>query len=212
LPKLPDPPPLYRLAAITPEIQALPAGTRVWRVYFRGGRYPTHWDGFRDFGPTTARFDHHLPDGTGNPVPQDRAIQYAALDGVTPLAEVFQDTRTIDRIAKTPWLVAYDTLEELVLLDLTGTFPTRAGASMLINCGARAKARSWSQAFYAAYPQIQGLYYGSCMFANSPSLALYDRARSAAIPAHPVFHRALSDRALRLLLRDAAARMGYLLF
>jgi len=211
LPKLPHPPPRHRLETITPDILTLPAGSRVWRVYFRGGRYPSRWDGFRDFGPTTARFDHHLPDAAGNPAVQDRAIHYAALDGVTPLAEVFQDARTIDRMAKTPWLVAYDTLEELALLDLTGVFPTRAGASMLINCGARAKARVWSQAFYAAYPRIHGLYYGSCMYANNPSLALYDRAR-ARIPQHPVFHRALSDRALRLLLRDAAARIGYLLF
>ena len=142
---------------------------------------------------------------------QQRMIQYAALDGVTPLAEVFQDTRTIDRRAKMPWMVAYDSVDDLTLLDLTGSYPTRVGASMLINCGARVKARSWSQAFYEAYPDIQGLYYGSCMYANSPSLALYERARGA-IPVHPQFHRALSDRALRLLLRDAAARIGYLLF
>lgn len=164
----------------------------------------------RAFGPTTARFDHHLPDPAGEPWDQTRAIQYVALDGLTPLAEVFQDTRVIDRTARSSWLVAYELAEDLALLDLTGTYPTRAGASMLINCGSRPRARAWSRAFYDAYPPIQGLYYGSCLHKNSPSIALYERA-AGAIPAHPSLHRALSDKALRLTLRNAAATLNYLL-
>jgi hypothetical protein len=164
----------------------------------------------RTFGPTTARFDHHLPDTEGEPRVQTRAIQYLALDGITPLAEVFQDTRVIDRAARSPWLVAYELDADLRLLDLTGTYPTRAGASMLINCGSRPRARAWSRAFYEAYPQIQGLDYASCMHENRASLALYERA-AGAIPAHPSFHRALSDQALRLMLRNAAVKLNYLL-
>jgi hypothetical protein len=133
-----------------------------------------------------------------------------ALDGITPLAEVFQDTRVIDRAARSPWLVAYELDADLALLDLTGTYPTRAGASMLINCGSRPRARAWSRAFYEAYPKIQGLHYASCMHENRPSLALYERAE-AAIPAQPSFHRALSDQALRLMLRNAAVKLNYLL-
>ena len=56
----------------------------------------------RTFGPTTARFDHQLPDVAGNSGEQMRAIQYLTLDGITPLAEVFQDTRVIDRAARSP--------------------------------------------------------------------------------------------------------------
>lgn len=164
----------------------------------------------RAFGPTTARFDHQLPDAAGQPWEQDRAIQYLALDGITPLAEVFQDTRVIDRIARSPWLVSYALADDLDLLDLAGSYPTRAGASMLINCGSRLRARNWSRAFYEAYPQIQGLYYASCMHRNSPSLALYERG-AGAIPAHPAFHRALADKALRMTLRNAAAQINYLL-
>jgi hypothetical protein len=210
MPKFPNPPPPGALAEIEPEIQRLTAGTRVWRIYTRGGQYPGRWNRMRSFGPTTARFDHQIPDAAGNPAEQGRAIQYLALDGITPLAEVFQDTRVIDRAARSPWLVAYELSEDLTLLDLTGTYPTRAGASMLINCGSRPRARAWSRAFYEAYPRIQGLYYASCMHENRPSLALYERA-AGAIPARPSFHRALSDQALRLTLRNAAVRLNYFL-
>jgi hypothetical protein len=210
LPKFPNPPAAETLAGIVPDLHRLPVGTFLWRVYFRGGPYPGRWDLFRGFGPTTARFDHHRPDPDGRPQAQDRAIQYAALDGITPLAEVFQDTRVIDRQARRPWLVAYALTAELTLLDLTGAYPTRAGASMLINCGSRPRARAWSRAFYAAYPRIHGLYYGSCLHANRPSLALYQRAQGA-VPASPLLHRALSDAALKLTLRNAAAQLGYML-
>ncbi|MEA3278369.1 MAG: hypothetical protein U9Q81_24360 [Pseudomonadota bacterium] len=49
------------------------------------------------------------------------------------------------------------------------------------------------------------------MHKNSPTIALYERA-AGAIPTHPAFHRALSDKALRLTLRNAAVTLNYLLF
>jgi len=210
LPKFPQPPALQTLRQVQPELRRLPAGTHLWRVYFRGGPTPGRWDLFRDFGPTSARFDHQLPDADGRPIHQDRAIHYAALDGITPLAEVFQDTRVIDRHARHPWLVAYALAADLSLLDLTGVFPTRAGASMLINSGSRPRARAWSRAFHAAYPEIQGLFYASSMHGNRPSLALYERARPA-LPGSPLLHRALADAALKLTLRQAAVSLSYLL-
>jgi len=166
VPKFPPPPLVEMLRLVQPELRRLPAGTVLWRVYFRGGPHAGRWDLFRDFGPTSARFDHQLPDPEGQPAIQDRAIHYAARDGLTPLAEVFQDTRVIDRQAHQPWLAAYALAAELTLLDLTGVYPTRAGASMLISSGSRPRARAWSRAFYAAYPEIQGLYYGSSIPRN----------------------------------------------
>jgi len=47
---------------------------------------------------------------------------------------------------------------------------------MLINSGSRPRARAWSRAFYAAYPEIQGIFHASSMHGNRPSLALYERA------------------------------------
>jgi hypothetical protein len=199
--KFPEPPaPLATPAATT----KLASATRLWRVYFTGGAHPVAWDEFRFFGPTNARFDHHdLP-----PRVQTRGILYAAREPTTCLAEAFQATRVIHRARRAPWLVAFDLSRAVSLLDLTGTWPTRAGASMAIGSGQRPRARRWSRAIHAAYPAVEGLLYGSSMHANAPSVALYERARTA-MPAAPVFHRALSDGALLPRLDAAAARLGY---
>jgi hypothetical protein len=127
---------------------------------------------------------------------------------MTCIAEFFQATRTIDRHANTPWLVAFEIRRALPLLDLTGAWPTRAGASMAINTGPRPRARRWSLAIYVAYRRIAGLLYASSMHANKRSVALYERA-GMSLPIAPSFHRALSDRALLPRLNRAATTLGY---
>jgi hypothetical protein len=199
--KLPEPP--HRLT-IPAALRVLPAGTTVWRVYFAAGPHPTTWGDFRWFGPANARFDHH----DGPPHVQRKGIWYGAMEPITCLAEVFQSTRTIDRSANAPWLVAFTTTRALQLLDLTGTWPTRAGASMAIHSGPRPRARRWSRAIYDAYAHVEGLWYASSMHAHRASLALYERAK-AAIPGAPLFHRALSDPALLSRLNTAATTLGY---
>ena len=94
------------------------------------------------------------------------------------------------------------------LLDLTGSWPTRAGASMAINSGPRPRARRWSQAIYAAYPAVEGLYYASSLDANRPAVVLYERAASA-LPRRPTFHRALADPTLAAAIVRAARRFNY---
>ena len=208
--KFPEPPAPDRLARIPPERIVLEQDTLLWRVYFRGGPFPGVWNALRDFGPTTARLDHHLMDTEGKSHRQTRRILYAALDGVTCLAEVFQRTRLIDRHARDPWLVGFAQACPLELLDLGGVWPTRAGASMALNTGPRAWARRWSQAIHAAYPGRHGLCYPSSMHANRPAMALYERAEAAgALPIRPMFHRALADPALFTLLRNTAIDLGY---
>ena len=202
--KFPDPPPPAELAKIRSEHHALPAGTSCWRVYFQGGPFATAWNAFRAFGPTTARFDHHLPP----PRAQSRRVLYLAEDALTCLAEVFQDTRAIDRARNDPWLVCLELARSVTLLDLTSAWPTRAGASMAINSGPRPRARRWSQAIYEAYPRIDGLYYASSMNANRPALMLYERAVGT-LPARPIFHRALADPTLTAALARAARRFNY---
>jgi hypothetical protein len=199
--KLPDPP--QPLTAV-PDLVPLRRGQRLWRIYFAGGVHPVTWRDFRHYGPTNARFDHH----DKPPHTQTKGILYAAVDPVTCLAEVFQATRTIDRTASAPWLVAFDLTRDVSLLDLMGPWPTQAGASMAISSGPRPRARRWSQAIHAAYPSVEGLRYGSSMHANDPCVALYERARSA-MPRAPLFHRALSDPALLLRLNAAATRLRY---
>ena len=94
------------------------------------------------------------------------------------------------------------------LLDLAGLWPTRAGASRAINSGLRPTARRWSRAIYEAYPDADGLWYGSSMNANAPCVVLYERA-IAALPVRPSFHRALSDDILRAFLESSAEALGY---
>lgn len=202
--KFPEPPPASQLVTISPETRILAVGTRLWRVYFRGGEHPTWWDRFRDYGPTRGRFDHHLPP----PQVQSRAISYGALQGPTCLAEVFQDTRVIDRSARDPWLVSFALVAELHLLDLTGIWPTRAGASMALATGSRPRAQRWSRAIYDAYPKIQGVYYPSSMHGNKSAVALYERALNT-IPPTPLVHRPLTDPALLPLLKKIARDLGY---
>lgn len=206
--KVPDPPPVGRLRELGPEIQALAAGTALARAFFRGGPHPTVWRQFRTFGPTASRFDHHLSGPDGSPGVQERGILYCAASGLTCLAELFQDNRVIDRRDRDPFLAVFEVTRDLELLDLTGSWPTRAGASMALSSCPRNRSRLWSRACYEAFPEIDGLLYPSSMHAHRPCIALYERARDA-VPGIPLFHRALSDPAVFDVLREARHRLGY---
>ncbi len=205
MPKFPEPPDPRQLALVEAEIREMPAGTLVWRIYFQGGRYPSAWDTWRLYGPAArGRFDHHVPP----PTVHGRAVYYAAGDLVTCVAEVLQDKRFIDLDRDAPWIVGFETIRSLRLLDLTGAWPTAAGASMVIASGLRSRAQRWSRAIYEAYPHVEGLWYPSSMHANQPAIMLYERA-SGALPAAPAFHRALADLALRRTIVDSARRLNY---
>ena len=207
MPKFPEPPPPAALVGLQPTYHRLPVGATLWRVYFRAGAYPAVWSGFRYYGPVPqARFDHHLLP----PRLQDRGILYAAADGVTGLAEVFQRTRTIDRRSRQPWLAAFALQQDVQLLDLTGLWPTAAGASSALASGQRPRARRWSQTIHSAFPAVQGLWYPSSMAGNAPATALYERALLA-VPQQPLFHRPLADPALQTPLQRIARALGYLL-
>jgi hypothetical protein len=211
LAKFPEPP-----ASLPPpeavDLVQLPRGSRIWRIYFRGGWHPTFWNSLRHFGPTGSRFDHHLAGPDGQPFMQVRGILYAASltphPGPTCFAEAFQQHRPIDRRRNDPWLVAFDTAADLTLLDLRGLWPTRAGASTAIFSGPRPRARRGSRAIYTAYPETDGLIYPSSIAGHSPSLALFERSRTA-IATRPAFNRALADPSLDTMLANAAADLRY---
>jgi hypothetical protein len=206
--KLPEPPSIATLRRVPPAVATLPAGKKLWRIYFRDGSYPATWDQMRYYGPVEgARFDHHLDP----PSVQDRGILYAATgyDAIaTCLAEVFQDTRLIDTRRNEPWLAAFTLMEDVSLLDLSGKWPTVAGASANINSGPRPRCRRWSRAIYDSYPDLMGLYYASSMNGNEPAVALYERA-SKALPHLPVFNRPLSNAPLLIPIERIASELGY---
>lgn len=159
----------------------LPAGTPLRRVYCQGPPHGRQWQAFRCYGPLPgARFDHH----EGPPRAQTRGILYGAPETATCLAEVFQQTRTINRSRRSPFLVVFELTRDVTLLDLCGEWPTRAGASQVINSGPRDRARAWSASVYDAYPVIEGLLYRSSMRGGARAVALYDRAQDA-LPSHP---------------------------
>lgn len=185
------------------------AGARLVRIYRRAGRYPTLWNEFRYFGPAGARFDHHVAGPNGLPIEQARGIIYFALDGLTALAEVFQEARLVDRKNDQPWLSIVELANDLSLLDLTDVFCVRAGGSMKLVSGPKAHARNWSRGFYECYPDIHGLYYLSSL-TNRPAVALYERALAVnPFAMQPIYHRALDDALLIEPLRNACHEIGY---
>ena len=207
--KLPSTPDAARLRELPPSLITLPAGTRLSRIYQRSGNYPTSWDAFRHFGSTGARFDHHEPDAQNRPGGQARGIMYLASDGLTALAEAFQEKRTVNRWSHQPWLVTAETATELSLLNLTGDFCVQAGGSMKLISGPTVYAQNWSRAFYEGYESIHGLYYPSSL-TNRPVVALYERALDAtSLLTAPLLHRALADALLIDPLRNACKEIGY---
>ena len=206
MPKLPRPPAACELSHVPPHWKFIPPGTLLFRAYFQGGAHPAPWYAFRFYGPAETRFDHHeLP-----PHMQARGILYAALEPRTCLAEAFQARRTINTYKSAPWLAGFRLTRQVRLLALTGLWPTLAGASLAIRSGPRPRAREWSRAIYEAYPDAEGLWYGSSMCGNAPAVALYERAQDA-VPRVPVFHRALAEPALLGMLEACARELGYAL-
>lgn len=205
MPKFPEPPAIATLRALGPALHELDAGTELWRIFRGAGPYAATWNLFRQWGPVaTARFDHHLPP----PRLQQRGVLYAATSIAAAIAEVFQVERHIDVISGSPMLVGFRSSRAVRLLDLTGLWPTAAGASMNIASGPRARAQRWSRAIYTAFPEAEGIWYGSSMHANTPCVALYERAADALTPDPllllPLAHPVLADD-----LRRLAAQLRY---
>jgi RES domain len=210
--KFPNSPGAQALIKLDPKLRTIPAGTTLARVYYSRGAHPQAWNCLRYFGPLNSRWDHHLANAAGHPVSQKRGIYYAARDAKTCLAEVFQATRRIDRVFQAPWLVVFETAAPVVLLDLSGEFATRMGASMAIHTGGRGRARGWARDLYEGFPQFQGILYAASMHGGRQAVALNERALKAPLfPAHPLFHRALADDVMVDVLKHAARDLGYAL-
>lgn len=202
--KLPQPP--KGLSDVAPDIVLVPRRTHFWRVYRAGGSHPVAWNTFRTFGPVaTGRFDHHEPPTRDQ---GDRGIYYAADDAATAIVETFQDTRVIDRGAHEPWLVAFAIDVDFTALDLTGSWPTRVGASQAIATGRRDVARAWSRAIWAAYPGVPALRYRSSMAGGAVNTAIYERAEGL-LPPQPILNLPLSHPGLAPDLNRIADQYGY---
>lgn len=213
MPKFPDPPQRERLLekCPQPELKTLQPGTVIFRLHRVEGAYPNQWSEFRYYGPTSSRFDHHLSNENGEGYVQDRGILYGAVGGQafkTCLAEFFQQTRIVDVSRHKPVMTAFEIVDSLQLVDLSGDFATRIGASAAINSGPRPRAQRWAQLVYDAYPQAQGIFYTSSMNPGQPAVALFERSLPA-MPDGPRFSRELRHIAYWEAAANAAESLGY---
>jgi hypothetical protein len=210
--KFPWPPPAGRLREIRrdDDIVAVAPMSALARIYLAGGRYPSTWNAFRTVGPVAAaRFDPHPPTDDG--VPQDApgcGVLYAAVELQTCVAESFQAARVVDRRTGRPWLAVFRPTRVLRLLDLTGTWPTRAGASQAISSGPRDRARAWARTIHQAYDDIDGLWYRSSMDSGHPAACLWEPARDAVAPS-PWANLPLDSPGLTLPLARVCRALGY---
>ncbi len=139
-----------------------------------------------------------------------RGVLYAARDLVTCVAEVFQGSRLVDRAAADRCLAGFRLTRSVRLLDLTGHWPTRAGANEALASGPRPRAQAWTRAMYKAYPRIEGIWYPSSMHGGNPALVLFERAETA-LPSTADLDVPLSHPGLLPDLVRAAASLGYLI-
>jgi hypothetical protein len=207
--KLPWPPTAARLrevGASTEDRVAVTTDTILWRVHGTAGAQLSGWAGLRHYGPVAScRYDPHPPPPSAA---QAEGVLYLAITPQTALAEAFQLRRLVDRHTEAPHLVGLRLSRPVHLLDLSRTWPTRAGASQAINSGPRDRSRAWARAIRAAFPDLDGLWYPSSMDGGGLCAALWTPAADA-LPRTPVLSRALSDPALADRVAGAAARLGY---
>jgi len=208
-------PNIDRLRESTPsisEIQVVKRREKLLRIQKVAGAHPADWNEWRSFGPLNFRFDHHLPP----PHNQDRAIAYFALGKeafTTALGEVFQDESgagvyPVDVFTGEPTVSIVALTRELRVLDLGGSWITRAGGNQAINTGSRAVSRQWSAAIYELYgDMVSGVSYPSSVYGPGRCVALFQSAATA-IGSAPLANRLLNDPSMEGPLATAIEHLG----
>ena len=213
LPLPPSPAALADLLRVDEDVVAVHSATRLVRVFTAGGEHPQRWNSFRYTGPLAhARFDAHPVSGNGMLTTSPGCgVLYFGLSVRTSVAEVFQDTSTVDRTTRSPHLVLFRPTRTLRLLDLSGLWPTRAGASQEISSGPRAVTQAWARAIRAAHPELDGLWYRSSMDSGEPAICLWDPPSGSAMPATPDVLLPLAYPGLDLPLARICEELNYTL-
>lgn len=213
LPKPPAPDVLKSLLRPHEDVVAMETRTRLVRVFAAGGVHRQQWNTFRDTGPLPhARFDPHPPAPAGRPstTPGD-GVLYFGLSARTSVAEVFQRTSIVDRSTRRPHLVVFRPCRPLRLLDLTGLWPTRAGASQEISSGPKDRTQEWARAIRAAFPDLDGLWYRSSMDSGDPAVCLWEPPAADALPPSPEVLLPLDYPGLDLPLARICDALNYTL-
>jgi hypothetical protein len=201
--KLPGPPDPATLQLEAGDIRQL-IHEVMWRIHPTVGGHVLAWNELRRWGPVpNTRFDPHL----SPPRLQNRGVMYCGLAVPDVLAEVFQQTRIIRPSARGVYLTGWQAIRPLRLLDLTGKWPVRAGASHAINTGRKDHTRAWAAAIHTAWPDLDGLWHHSAM-TGGPLVALFTHAADS-FPARPDLSVPLTHPDLSITLLDAAHQIGY---
>lgn len=213
LPQPPAPAALQTLLRPHEDIVAVHSGTRLVRVFAAGGRHQQRWNTFRTTGPLRhARFDPHPPGpGGAQTSAPDQGVLYFGLSVRTSVAEVFQQTSVVDRTTRRPHLVVLQPKRTLRLLDLTGLWPTRAGASQELGTGRKDVTQAWARAIRAAHPDLDGLWYRSSMDSGDPAVCLWNPPAAGALPANPDILLPLDYPGLDLPLSRVCDQLNYTL-
>ncbi|MBB4681203.1 hypothetical protein HNR67_007321 [Crossiella cryophila] len=197
----------------TEDVVAVHRATRLVRIFAAGGTHPQRWNSFRYAGPLPhARFDPHPATLDGRPIEtHEHGVLYFGLSVRTSVAEVYQATSTVDRRTRSPHLVVLRPRRTLRLLDLSGLWPTRAGASQSISTGPKDRTQAWARAIRAAYPELDGLWYRSSMDTGNPAICLWDPPGMSALPIAPDVLLPLDHPGLDLPLARICEELNYTL-
>lgn len=176
----------------------------LWRVHTIVGPHALRWNELRHYGPArTMRWDPHPPPPAEHP---DYAVSYAALDPVTVFAEVFQLPRAII-VAPDRALAGWVPTRALRLLDLTGDWALRNGASASLFAAPKSTTRAWALAICDRWPDLDGLLVPSTM-TMKPMVVLFAQAANS-FPVRPNFTRTLHDPSARHIIDWSAATLGW---
>ncbi|CAM3391938.1 RES family NAD+ phosphorylase [Kibdelosporangium persicum] len=213
LPQPPTPAALRSLLRVDEDIVAVHNGTRLVRIFAAGGAHRQRWNSFRYTGPLPhGRFDPHPLGPEGRPADSPgNGVLYFGLSVRTSLAEVFQSTSIVDRSTRRPHLVVFRPQRTLRLLDLSGLWPTRAGASQELSSGSKTLTQAWARAIRAAHPELDGVWYRSSMDGGEPAICLFDPPAGTAIPPAPDMLLPLDHPGLDLPLGRICEELNYTL-
>lgn len=176
----------------------------LWRIHRTQGDHLIPWNGFRTFGPTTARYDPHPEPRGEHP---GHGVSYTATDLKTAAAEVFQTSRRIDTITDAPYATSWTPTRMLQLLDLTSDWALLNGAAHSLAHASRPTCRAWSRAIHHTWPHLDGLWAPSTM-TGQPMVVLYEPA-APAMPTHPAFSEPLAAAVTWSVMARISADIGY---
>ncbi len=175
----------------------------LFTVYPTTGPYRRPWNRLRTWGPVASRWDPQPEPAADHP---DNGVLYAAGDVTTSLAEVFQDRRAVT-LSDHRALAGWRPTRPLRLLDLTGTWAVRNGASASLHAADKSTCRAWARQIRQTWPDLDGLHVPSTMTLR-PMLVVYAPAADS-FPAWPAVARSLTHPDLAAMITDAADELGW---